>query len=423
MLGRRDFLRWNAAAAGALLLPAPACRAVAAFSGDARDPEEIARDEALWVHVQQAFSVDRSTLNLNNGGVSPSPRLVQDAVKRHLDFSHQLPVHNMNRVLWPQAEAVRERMAAAWGVESGEIALMRNASEALQTVQLGLDLQPGDEVLTSDHDYPRMITAFRQRERRDGVVMKQIEMPVPMTDPAALVEQYRAAITPATKLLLICHVTGTTGQILPVKEIVAMARAEGVPTLVDGAHSLGHLHFSLAELDCDYFATSLHKWLHAPHGTGLLYVRREKIRGLWPLMAAREDQDDDIRKFEEIGTASPAPCLGIAEALSFHEGIGGANKEARLRYLRDLWARPLLEDPRVSLVTSLDPRFSCGIATLQVEGLDTRTLYNDLWRTHRIVTSPVIRDGVDGLRISPSIYTTPQELQRFVDTVRRHLPA
>ncbi|GJM22952.1 MAG: isopenicillin-N epimerase [Planctomycetota bacterium] len=423
MLGRRDFLRWNAAAAGALLLPATACRAVAAFSGDTRSPEDIARDESLWVQVQQSFSVDRSALNLNNGGVSPAPRLVQDAVKRHLDFSHQLPVHNMNRVLWPQAEAVRERMAAAWGVDSGEIALMRNASEALQTVQLGLDLQPGDEVLTSTHDYPRMITAFQQRERRDGIVLKQIEMPVPMTDQAALVELYRAAITPATKLLLVCHITPFTGQVLPVKEIVAMAREHGVPTLIDGAHSFAHLDFNLAELDCDYFATSLHKWLHAPHGTGLLYVRREKIRELWPLMAAREEQENDIRKFEEIGTASPAPYLGIAEALSFHEGIGGANKEARLRHLRDLWAEPLLDDPRVSLYTSRDEQLSCGIATLRVEGMDMLGLYNTLWRRHRIVTSPINRDDVLGLRISPSISNTPQELERFVRVVREHLPA
>lgn len=417
MLGRRDFLRWNAALAGAALLPAPACRAVAGFAGDARRPEEVARDESLWVAVQQAFSVDRSILNLNYGGVSPAPTLVQSAVKRHLDFCHQAPAFNMNRVLWPQLESVRQGMARAWGVDPEELAFTRNASEALQICQFGFDLRAGDEVLTSTHDYPRMLTTFRQRERRDGIVMRQVQLPVPATNVSEIVELYRAAITPATKLLLVCHVVNITGQILPVREIAAMARERGVPTVVDGAHALGALDFQLPELDVDYYATSLHKWLNAPFGTGLLYVRRDKIRELWPLMAAREDQDDDIRKFEEVGTASPAAYLGIAEALTFHQGIGGANKEARLRHLRDLWAEPLREHPRVRLHTSLDPRFSCGIATLQLEGVDSGELHQRLWRRHRILTSPVVRDDLQGVRVSPGVCTTPQELERFVDAI------
>jgi len=418
VLGRRDFLRWNAALAGAAMLPLPACRAVANFAGDTRSPQQIARDESLWVPVQQAFSVDRSILNLNYGGVSPAPTLVQSAVKRHLDFCHQAPAYTMNRVLWPQVEAVRQSMARAWGVDPEELAFTRNASEALQICQFGVDLQPGDEVLTSTHDYPRMLNTFRQRERRDGIVMRQVQLPVPATDVGGIVELYRAAITPATKLLLVCHVVNITGQILPVREIVAMARERGVPTVVDGAHALGALDFRLPDLDCDYYATSLHKWLNAPFGTGLLYVRREKIRDLWPLMAASEAQDDDIRKFEQIGTASPAAYLGVAEALTFHQGIGPANKEARLRRLRDMWVEPLVDHPRVRLHTSLDPRFSCGIATLQLEGVDSLELNQRLWREHRIVTSPIVRDDVRGVRVSPSICTTPQELERFVDAIR-----
>jgi selenocysteine lyase/cysteine desulfurase len=380
-------------------------------------PDEVARDESFWMEVQQAFTVDRSLVNLNNGGVSPSPAVVQEAMKRHLDYSNEAPVYTMWNILEPQREAVRQRLARAFGCDAEEIALTRNASEGLQICQLGFDLKAGDEVLTTTHDYGRMITTFKQRERRDGIKLVQFPLPVPAEDPEEVVRLFEQHITPRTRLILMCHIVNITGQILPVKQVVQMARAGGIPVIVDGAHSYAHFHFTHADLDCDYYASSLHKWLFAPHGTGMLYVRRNKIDGLWPMMAAPEKMDDDIRKFEEIGTHPAANYIAIAEALTFHQGIGPERKEARLRYLRDYWAERLLQHDRVRLHTSLKPEFSCCIANVQLEGVDSGALTQWLWQAHRIIVVPIKHADFEGLRVTPNVYTTLEELDRFVDAM------
>jgi selenocysteine lyase/cysteine desulfurase len=382
-------------------------------------PESFARDEDFWHEVGRAFTVDRSVINLNNGGVSPSPGMVQEAMKRHLDFANsQPPPVALWRIQEPQKERVREGLARQWGVDPEEIAITRNSSESLQICQLGIDLERGDEILTTNQDYPRMLTTFRQRERREGVVLKTFSLPVPCESDDEVVRLFEENISPRTKLILMCHMINLTGQILPVKRVVAMARAKGIPVIVDGAHALAHFDFKLSDLDCDYYGVSLHKWLFAPHGTGLLYVRQEKIRGLWPLMAAEEKLDDDIRKFEEIGTHPAANSLATAEALTFHQAIGGARKEARLRYLRDSWANRLLAfSDRVTLHTSLRPEFSCGIANVSIDGLDQLALSDWLWEKKQILTTAIEHDEFTGLRITPSVYTTREELDRFCEAI------
>ncbi len=377
-------------------------------------PEEVARDEAFWHEVQQAFTVDRTLINLNNGGVSPAPRIVQEAMKRHLDYSNEAPVYTMWKILEPQREGVRQQLAHTFDCDAEEIALTRNASEGLQICQLGFDLKPGDEVLTTTHDYPRMITTWKQRERREGIVLKQFPIPIPAEDPDEIVRLFEANITEKTRLILMCHIINITGQILPVKKVVQMARARGIPVIVDGAHALAHFDFKMPDLDCDYYASSLHKWLLAPHGTGFLYVRKDKIAALWPMMAAPEKMGTDIRKFEEIGTHPAANYLAIAEALAFHNGIGGVRKEARLRYLRDYWVERLLQHDRIRLHTSLKPEFSCCIATVQIEGVDTRKLAEHLWDKHRIIVVPIVHEEFEGLRVTPNLYTTIDELDRYI---------
>jgi selenocysteine lyase/cysteine desulfurase len=380
-------------------------------------PEKVAANESLWRQVQGAFTVDRSLVNLNSGGVSPSTAQVQDAMKRYLDYSNTAPTYAMWKVLEPQREPVRERLARVFGCDAEEIALTRNASESLQICQLGMDLQPGDEILTTTQDYPRMITTFQQRERREGIVLRQFPVPIPAEDPAEIVRLFEENITPRTRMILMCHMINITGQILPVKGVVRMARARGIPVVVDGAHSFAHFEFTHEDLDCDYFGTSLHKWLLAPHGTGLLYVRKDKIPSLWPLMAAPDTMDDDIRKFEEIGTHPAAGYLAIGEAITFFQGIGASRKEARLRYLRDTWAHRLLENDRVRLHTSLQPEFSCGIATFQVDGIDSGDLASHLWKEHRIIVVPIKHDEFEGIRVSPNLFTTLEELDRFATAV------
>jgi isopenicillin-N epimerase len=431
---RRDFVAALGvpAAAAALGVPISALRPrggaiaaeLAAWPGE---PAEIARNEDFWFEVGRAFTVDRSLINLNNGGVSPAPGWVQESMKRHLDYSNRAPTYTMWRVLEPQKEAVRARLARAWACDAEEIAITRNASEALQICQFGFDLQPGDEIVTTTQDYPRMLTTFEQRVRREGVVLNRIRIPVPAEDDADVVARFERALTPRTRLILVCHMINLTGQILPVREVTALGRRRGIPVIVDGAHALAHFDFTLADLDVDYYATSLHKWLFAPIGTGLLYVRRERIRDLWPLMAAPDTLDNDIRKFEEIGTHPIANFLGIAEALTFHQGIGGRRKEARLVYLRDYWAKRLLALDRVRLHTSLKPGFACGIATVEVDGIEPGALAGWLFDRHRIIVTPITHAEFRGLRISPSVYTQLEELDRFVEAmefvVRNGLPS
>ncbi len=382
-------------------------------------PAETASDEDFWGEVAKAFTVDRSLVNLNNGGVSPAPSFVQEAMKRHLDYSNLLPPYTMWEILEPQKEGVRLRMAREWDVHAEEVAFTRNASESLQTCQLGMDLQRGDEVLTTTQDYGRMITTFQQRVRREGIVLTQIQIPTPAENDAEVVRLFEEAITPRTKAILACHMINLTGQILPIRELVAMGRRHGIPVIVDGAHALAHFHFTLSELDCDYYSSSLHKWLFAPIGTGLLYVRRDKIEGLWPLMAAPERMDADIRKFEEVGTHPAANTLAIGEALTFHQALGSQRKDARLVHMRNYWAETLMaESDRIRLHTSLKPGFACGIANVEIEGVDTTALRNHLWTKHRIFTVGINHAEFTGIRVSPSVYTTKEELDRFIDAMR-----
>jgi selenocysteine lyase/cysteine desulfurase len=421
---RRGFL-------GSIMLPAGAAVAAAALrpqraravalelASHPGSPDTIAEDEAFWFEVQQAFTPDRSLVNLNSGGVSPSPGVVQAAMKRHLAYSNTVPPYTMWKVLEPQREPVRARLARVFGCDREEIALTRNASEGLQICQFGFDLEPGDEVLTTTHDYPRMVNTFKQREQRDGIVLRQLQIPIPAEDPAAIVSLFESHITQRTRLILMCHMINITGQILPVRPVVQMARRKGLPVIVDGAHTFAHFDFRQQDLDCDYYATSLHKWLFAPHGTGMLYVRRERIRDLWPLMAAPDDMSDDIRKYEEIGTHPAANYLAIAEALTFHQGIGARRKEARLIYLRNRWAERLLASDRVRLHTSLKPGFACGIATVQIDAIDSEALADYLWEAHRILVVAIKHPEFEGIRVSPSVFTTLEELDRFAEAMER----
>lgn len=431
MYNRRQFINTigrpaAAAATMATLTPERLPRLFDTFLNYPGTPDEIASDEDFWLEVQQAFTVDRSLVNLNNGGVSPAPAIVQDAMKRHLDYSNEAPVYTMWQILEPQREGVRQRLARQFRVSPEEIALTRNASEGLQISQFGINLKAGDEVLTTTQDYGRMVNTFKQRVRREGISLKQFKIPTPAEDQDEVVRLFEENITSKTKLILMCHIINLTGQILPVKKVVHMARERGIPVIVDGAHSFAHFEFTHDDLDCDYFATSLHKWLLAPIGTGMLYVRKEKIKDLWPLQAATEAQDENIRKFEEIGTHPAANYLAISEALTFHQGLGAARKEARLKYLTRYWADRLLAHDRVRLHTSLKPGMSCAIGNVQIDGVDSSAVASHLWKKHRIIITPIKHAEFEGNRITPNVYTTLEELDRFCeameDVVKNGIP-
>jgi selenocysteine lyase/cysteine desulfurase len=422
MFTRRSFLKNAAAGAvvGSFAGEEAMARALDAVRFVAnRAPEDVAMDEDFWFEIQRAFTIDRTLINLNNGGVSPSPRVVQEAMRRYLEYSNHAPVYTMWRILDPQIEGVRKRLARAFGCDAEEMAITRNASEALEICQLGLDLKPGDEVLTTNQDYPRMLSAWRQRELRDGIKLKQVSFPVPPKSQEQLAEILEQAITPRTKVIHFCHITNLTGQIFPVKRIVQAARARGIEAIVDGAHAFAHFPYKHADLDCDYYGTSLHKWLLAPFGTGFLYVRKSKIKDLWPLMAAQSPKSEDIRKFEEIGTHPSANALAIAEALTFHEGIGPERKAARLRYLFHRWAKRLEPLKGVKILTPFDPKQSCGLANVSIAGFDHVKLGEYLMNEYRIITTPIKHAEYEGMRITPNVYTTASEIDTFADVMER----
>ncbi|HTK54118.1 MAG TPA: aminotransferase class V-fold PLP-dependent enzyme [Gemmatimonadaceae bacterium] len=378
----------------------------------------LAEDETYWSEIQRAFDADRTLINLNNGGVSPTPSHVLEAMIRDLRFSNEAPVEHMWSVLEPRIESVRRELAKEFGCDPEEMAITRNASESNETMIFGLDLKRGDEVIVTTQNYPRMMTSWDQRARREGLVVKQIKFTVPPPSDDYIVNQFREAITPRTRVIEITHITNLTGQILPVAKVVAMAREKGIEVFVDGAHAFAHFPFTRDELGCDYYGTSLHKWLLAPIGTGFLYVRRAKQKSLWPLMAAPASMDENVRKYEEIGTHPAANHNAIAAALAFHRAIGGERKVARLRYLRDRWAKRLLaESSRVRVLTPLEGKQAGGIALFNVDGIDSAKLQGWLWTKHRIITTPIIHAEFSGLRITPNVYTTLDEVDRFGDKV------
>jgi selenocysteine lyase/cysteine desulfurase len=425
MKARRDFLRQvvPAGVIGAVAFRTNWLDRVVSAAADIADrpASEVAADETFWREIQQAFTLDRTIINLNNGYTCPSPRVVHEALKRYLDISNQAPIHYMWNLLEPNVESVRRKLAAEAGCDPEELAITRNASEALQICQLGIDLQAGDEVVTTDQDYGRMLDTWDQRVRRDRIVVKKISFPVPTTNLSELTGRIEQAITPKTKVVHICHITNLTGQLFPVRDIARMARARGIQTIVDGAHAFAHFPFKVSELECDYYGTSLHKWLLAPVGTGFLYMRRENIEKTWPLTPAAAAKTKDIRKFEEVGTHPAANHNAIAEALAFHQAIGVERKSARLRYLTDRWVDQVEKLPRVKILSSREVNKAWGLANVSLEGIDVSKAYDFLWTKYRIITAAIKRDDYQGLRVTPNIYTTLEEVDTFAAAIGQML--
>ena len=383
-----------------------------------RAAQDVARDEDFWREVQQSFSVSRSVINLNNAGLCACPKVVTDAVLDLTMEQEKLPPYTAFTTLPPRLEVVRVKLARLLGCDPEEVSIVRNATEALQTVLLGIELEPGDEILTTTHDYWAMLDGLEQRRRRDGVRVTHVPVPAKPASMAELVTAIEQGVTDRTRLILVSHQVNLGGQIFPVREICEMAHARGIEVVVDGAQSFGQFDFKLTDLDCDYFGTSLHKWLMAPKGTGLLYVRRDRIASTWPLLPPPKEQYDDVRKFEALGTI-PATSLAIGEAITFHSTIGGKRIEERLRYLTRYWSDRLKQDPKFNFMTAFESDMSCAIATVDIEGVEPADLLEHLWAEHRIrVANPTPRtENIRGVRVSPGLQTTLEELDIFCDVM------
>ncbi len=382
-------------------------------------PQQLATDEEFWYYIQQAFTVSAGIINLNNGGVSPAPRTVQEAMKRYYDYSNEAPSYFMWRILDQGREPLRARLAGLAGVDKEEIAINRNSSEGLETIIFGLQLKPGDEVVAARQDYPNMINAYRQREMREGIKLSWINLELPSEDEDYLVKQYVQAFTPRTKVVHITHIINWNGQVIPVRKIADEARKRGIQVVVDGAHSFLHLNFKIPDLGCDYFATSLHKWMYAPIGTGMLYVKKERIPALYPLFATNENPlKDDIRKFENLGTRPFYIEQAIGKAIDFHEMIGSERKEKRLHYLKNYWMEKVKDLPGIYLNTSLDPRWGCAIGNIGFEGKKAGELDGFLMEKYKIHSVGIEWENIHGVRITPNVYTTAANLDVLVTALQ-----
>jgi len=405
--------------------PAFARRAVraladaASYAGD-RPAGTLASDESYWATIRGAFDLDPRIIYLNNAGCSPTSRRVLDHMIRDLRYGNEAPVHYMWHVLEPRIETVRRELAAEFGCDVEEIAITRNASEANQIAILGLDLRPGDEVIVTTHNYDRMLTTWDQRADREGIVVRRVAFDVPLRADADAVDRIAGAITSRTRAIEVPQLTNWSGQPIDVAALVALAKARQIEVIVDGAQGFAHVPSRRDALGCDYYGASLHKWLLAPVGTGFLYVRRDRIARLWPLTPAPAAMRDNIRKFEEIGTHPAANHNAILGALLFHRGIGAERKLARLRFLRDRWALRLRSvSDRVHIPTPLDHPQSGALALIDVAGLDPVVLHDWLWTRYRIVTSPTRFAGLSGIRVSPNVFTSEADVDRFAEAVER----
>ena len=424
MASRRNFLRNLAAAGGGasflgLTSPAFAKEAEKQYKRWSQlHPGQAMTDDDFWGWVKESFTVSSSLLNLNNGGVSPQPKVVQDAHIRFYQFCNEAPSYYMWQILDQGREPLRAKLADLAGCLPDEIAINRNSTEGLNSVIFGLNLKPGDEVVLTRQDYPNMINAWKQREKRDGVKLVWLNLQVPIEKEDEIVSQFVSAFTPRTKIVHVTHIINWCGQLLPVKKIAAEAHKRGIEVICDAAHSFAHIDYKIPYLECDYFATSLHKWLCAPFGSGMLYIKKEKIKNVWALLSNNEPDGQDIRKFESLGTRSFASEMAIGNAVDFHNIIGSKRKEERLRYLKDYWVNQVKEMPKVSFNQPRNPSLSCAIANIAIRGMKPQEVSAELFNKHRIHAVAIDWENIHGVRVTPHVYTSTKDLDRLVTAIR-----
>ncbi|PSR55621.1 aminotransferase [Adhaeribacter arboris] len=381
--------------------------------------EDVTKDEDFWGYIQQAYSASPNVINLNNGGVSPQPIVVQNALDQYNRLSNEAPSYYMWRTLDEARESVRMKLADLAGCSPEELAINRNASEALETIIFGINLQRGDEVVLTKQDYPNVINAWKQREKREGIVLKFINLDLPIEDNQLIVRQYKEAFSSQTKAVMITHMINWSGQIMPAALISRAAKKHNpaIQVVIDGAHSFAHINYKIPDLEGDYYGTSLHKWLCCPFGTGMLYVKQARIKDVWPMFAPEDPQSPDIRKFERLGTRSFPTEMAIGHAINFHNTIGIERKQKRLHYLKNYWVEKCLSIPGFSTITSLKPEFSGAIATFAIKGLAPGEVATELFKRSRIHTSATVWENISGVRITPHLYTPLKDLDRLVNTI------
>jgi selenocysteine lyase/cysteine desulfurase len=375
---------------------------------------ELAGDEDFWAAMRKGYKLKPDYINLENGYYNFLPEQVLEKFIEHVREVNYQGSYYMRTVQFDNKKAMAAKLAAVAGCSPGELIITRNTTESLDMIIGGLDWKPGDEAVMAEQDYGAMLEMFKQVSKRFGIINKVISVPNHPQSDDEIVNLYASAITDKTKLLMVCHMINITGQILPVRKICDMAHSKGVQVMVDGAHSLAHIKFAIPDLDCDYFGSSLHKWLSVPLGAGILYVKKERIGGIWPLIAESGRKQDDILRLNHTGTHPVHTDLAIADAIDFYNIIGVERKETRLRFLQNYWTSKVRDLPNIILNTPSDPARSCGIANAGIKGMKPADMADKLLKQYKIYTVSIDGAGVHGCRLTPNIYTTTSELDILV---------
>ena len=378
----------------------------------------LAADEDFWAGIRQGYRLNEEYINLENGYYCMMPQETLKYYQEQVNEVNFLASRYMRTVQFENRNKARKMLANMAGCPPEELIVTRNTTESLDLVIAGQDWKPGDEVIFAEQDYGSMIDMFRVQRERYGIVTKTISLPNHPKSDEEIVDLYEAQISDKTRMLMVCHIVNINGQVLPVKKICDMAHKRGVEVLVDGAHAFAHLDFKIPELDCDYYGASLHKWLSAPLGAGLLYVRKEKIKDLWPLFAEREMPRDDIERLNHMGTVPVHVELCIPQAIAYHEAIGSERKLQRLRYLKQYWTSRVKDYPKIVLNTPFEQERSCAIANVGIKGMDSKEMADQLFETHKIWTVAINRPNVHGCRITPNVFTSTGELDVLIQALK-----
>lgn len=416
MQNRRDFLKKvGLTSVATSLIPASIWSKSFSEISQYLFPALTPPSDDFWGWVRTQYTISSNLLNLNNGGVSPQSKFVQEAFIRYTEMANEAPSYYLWRVLEEGKDAVRKKLADIIGAGEDEVAINRNATEALDTLIHGISLNKGDEVVLSKYDYPRMISAWKAREKREGIVLKWVDFDFPENDDQAMVNKYTSLFTTKTKVVHITHLINWVGQITPVKAIAAEAKKKGIKTLVDAAHSFAHVPFNVKDWDIDYLGTSLHKWLCAPFGTGMMYIRKEEIASIKTFFSEDPTMDPtNMKKFEELGTRASTAELAIGEAVDFHLIIGSERKQQRLFNLKKYWTEQVKSHPKIKILTPESMLHSGALGLVQIEGYEASEIDSYLFREHHIHTVGIKYEKINGIRVTPNVYTSFDDLDRFV---------
>jgi selenocysteine lyase/cysteine desulfurase len=382
--------------------------------------EKLAEDEQFWTKIREAYEVPKDFIHLENGYYSMTAKPVMQKYLAHIQAVNKVSSYYMRTRQFDDKMISRKKLAELLGCSHEELIITRNTTESLDTIIAGFDWKTGDEALMAEHDYGAMLDMFKLQAKRHGLTNKVISVPLHPKSDEEIVEVYEKAITPKTRLLMVCHLINITGQILPIKKITEMAHRHGVEVMVDGAHAFAHLNFKIDDLGgVDYYGSSLHKWLGNPLGAGILYVSKDKIKPVWQMIGDMGYKDEDIRKLNHTGTHPVATDLAIVDAIEFHNMIGITRKEARLRYLQEYWTLKVRDIPNIMVNTPKESHRACGIANVGIKGMNPADLAKKLMEEYKIFTVAIGYAGVFGVRVTPHLYITTKDLDAFVEALKQ----